>query len=223
MTSGLLLEILLAGFVVVALVGLLGPFVWSVVKRARLHGPAPYTTGGGGTATGWGVSLLWAMREKNREESYEYMRETERDLDEDDDDATEEPSLPQRVTAVDRIDEEPPAEAWTEPQISADGRRWWSGTQWVASERFAPAGAHWSEDRSQWWDGVEWRWAPGEFPDRSALPQRVDWSRGRSDVTAAPSASWLDRRRSERVLPPARTPERSDPPPDFLSVDPDQG
>jgi hypothetical protein len=215
MTTGTLLAILVAALLVIGAIRLIGPFVYSVVKRARMHGPAPYSAGGGGTATGWGVSLLWAMREKNREESYEYLRETERDLEEDDDHAQDDP-LPQRVVAGPAPDAAPPGEAWTEPPVSADGRRWWSGTRWEDSDRFAPAGAHWSEDRSQWWDGVEWRWAPGEFPDRSSLPQKVDWSRGRTDVMASGGGSWVGRRRSERVVPAPPAPDRSDPPPDFL-------
>lgn len=220
MSRGTLLLAAFIAVLIVAVVRIVGPFFYSLVRRARMHGPAPYSAGGGGTAAGWGVSLLWALFEKNREERYEYMRETERDLTEGEEEPEEDP-LPRRVPAhLDAGPGEAPGDPWTEPVVSDDGRHWWSGRRWVESERFAPAGAQWSDDRSQWWDGAEWRWAPGEFPDRSSLPQRVDWSRGRGDVTKPESAPWMERRRGHllgRTQPlPRATPERSDPPPDHL-------
>jgi len=219
MSTLLALKILLVAILVIAVVRIIGPFMRSVVRRARLHGPAPYSTGGSGNAAGWAVSMLWAMREKAHEENYEYLRETSRDLDEEEQETAADP-LPQVATDPLTPPDEAPTVPWLTPVLSPDGRRWWTGREWVSTERFAPASAERTEDGSQWWDGHDWHWSPGEFADDTWRPRRVDWDTGRADVGARTDRSWMERRRGHlqdrptpRSIPLA---DRSDPAPTNL-------
>ncbi|MGI8847400.1 MAG: hypothetical protein ACR2GX_03915 [Candidatus Dormibacteria bacterium] len=222
MSTRSVLLVLVVALVAIVVLRVVAPFLRSVVRRARLHGPAPYSAGGAGTTGGWAISLLWAMREKAHEEHYEYMRETARPLDEDESDAPgdgDDP-LPQVASGPLVAAPLPPAAPWLTPVLGANGRSWWSGREWVSTQTFAPAGAERSADGSQWWDGNEWQWTPGEFAAESWQPRRVNWVRGRVDIQAGSSPSWLNARRrhllDRSVSPPWWRADRSDPPPENL-------
>ena len=214
MTLDVVLLVLIAGAIVLLLLRLLGPWLFSTGKRARMHGPVPFTTpSGGGTSVGWALSMLWSVGEKKREERYEYLRQVlPVTLD---DDGAEMPvaDLPRRATDV--APGQPPAEARDHQPLTLDGRQWWAGKRWVSASRFIPPSAPRSLDGREWWDGEEWRAVPGlEGSAGDILPRRAPMPR-----QAPPAESWLLSRRpraSRRPWPRNAPSDRSDPPPDWL-------
>lgn len=215
MSLGTLALLTLAAALLVGAVRLLAPLGLSLFRRVRAHGPVQLSVGGSGMWAGWGASVLWALREKTREERYEYMRPTSGEAPADEDVAEPSP-LPQRVDGGPPIPpRDVPDRAWEGALVSLDGRRWWSGRAWVDAERFAPAAAPRSDDGSLWWDGVEWRWVPGEWlGSGEPLPARAVLPEPRSG-----ESSWLGHRDRDRGRWPERErwngSGRSDPPPDL--------
>ncbi len=207
--------------IAVVLVRILAPLLWSIVGRARLHGPAAIgSPNSGGRWLGWVVTLLWSLGEHKREESWEYLRKTGMDAWNEDAPAPKPDPLPQRA-----VDSAPPTArpghglmSRDHQQLTEDGQHWWTGREWVSVAQFVPPSAMRSVDGSHWWDGQQWQWVPNEFPKADRwMPMPAA---PHAQVVATPT-SWLHSRRGHtagrrtRDLTP-KLRERSDPPPTNL-------
>ena len=206
--------VILVAAVAIGLLRVLIPYAWSIATRTRQAGPVAIgSPGGAGTFYGWMGTALWSLGEERREEAYEYAQETEREM-------------PKEVEIVDWRLQSPSdlgADVATERMgqravqpVTADGRSWWSGRDWVSTDQYVPPSAERSVDGRQWWDGERWRWVPGEWqPASSWTPRRID-----DPPVKDAGGTWVVAQRRHTadrwVVPPSRTPERSDPPPTWV-------
>ncbi len=56
--------------------------------------------------------------------------------------------------------ERPVTKTQSEPQLTSDGKFWWSGSAWIATSDMAPPWAQRSPDGVFWWDGQAWQPVP---------------------------------------------------------------
>jgi hypothetical protein len=202
-------------FVLIAII--IRPYFFGMYRRTRMHGPVP--TGGGpggsGAAWGWFLSAIWTFGESKREEQSHYLEGE--NLPAHSRDVFEEP-IPAAAPGPVDGDAALPRD---EQELTGNRREWWTGKSLVDVNDFVPPSAERSADGEQWWDGEQWQWTPRTFaPPSSWMPHRMVVSRlgAKREKT-----SWTIEQRDhldDRWIGDApTTPDRSDPPPDWLETD----